>query len=280
MEDILRQLQDRFEIRILPEFTSFLSTRVVRDRKQKKLWICMDQYLEKLLTLYELEYHKLSDTPLSTQELVPFDGEATPSQIKAYQRRIGSIIYPASTVRPDVAFGASKLAEFMMNPSPSHLAEANRMITYLYKTRYQAIEYSAVTMDNLEAASDASFADDSMTRRSSQGYLIKLFNGPIAWQASRQKTVTTSTTEAELLALSYTGREIQFLARIFKAIRLDIDEDLSIDCDNQQTVRIVTQQAPTISTKLRHVDIHQFWLRQQVTSGKYQVKWVPTGEMA
>jgi hypothetical protein len=154
---------------------------------------------------------------------------------------------------------------------------------YLYDTQYLAIEYSAATLYGIqqvmEAASDASFADDPATRRSAQGHLIKLFNGPIAWQATRQKTVTTSTTEAELLALSQVGREVEFMARMLKAIRFDPEHKLTINCDNQQTVRLVTSEAPAISTKLRHVDIHQFWLRQEVQAGAYSVQWVPTGEM-
>jgi hypothetical protein len=81
------------------------------------------------------------------------------------------------------------------------------------------------------------------------------------------------------LALSYVGREVEFMARILKAIRFDPEHQLTIDCDNQQTVRLVTSEAPAISTKLRHVDIHQFWLRQEVQAGAYNVQWVPTGEM-
>jgi hypothetical protein len=216
--------------------------------------------------------------------LTKYEGQATPNQIKAYQRRVGSITYPAATIRPDIAYAASKLAEFMQNPSPAHLAEANRTIMYLYDTQYLAIEYSATTpyglpQQVLKAASDASFADDPATRRSAQGYLIKLFNGLIAWQATRQKTVTTSTTEAELLALSHVGKEVEHMVRIFKAIRFDPEHKIAIDCDNQQTVRLVTSEAPTISTKLRHVDIHQFWLRQEVQEKKFNVQWVPTGEM-
>jgi hypothetical protein len=283
MEEIVHKLENRFELRRLPEFNSFLNTRIVRNRKEKRLWICSDKYLDKLITQYQLEYLKPSATPLSTQELETFEGEATESQIKGYSRRVGSITYPASTARPDIAYSASKLAEFMKNPSPAHLAEVNRVISYLYDTRFLAIEYSGITpysIDQaLKAASDASFADDHTTRRSTQGYLIKLFNGPIAWQSTRQKTVSTSTTEAELLALSHAGREIEHMARIFKAIRLDLEHDISIDCDNQQAVRIVTKETPAISTKLRHVDIHQFWLRQEVQNGKLAVQWVPTAEM-
>ena len=171
----------------------------------------------------------------------------------------------------------------MQNPSLAHLSEAHRVIAYLYTTRHLAIEYSAATPDQnvkpLRIASDASFADDNATRRSTQGYLVKLFNGPIMWQSSKQKTVSTSTTEAELLALSHVGKEVQHMARIFKVIRFDAEQTTQIECGNQQTVRIVSALEPTMTTKLRHVDIHQFWLRQEVQDGKFVIQWVPTAKM-
>jgi hypothetical protein len=40
------------------------------------------------------------------------------------------------------------------------------------------------------------------------------------------------------------------------------------------------KETPTVTTKLRHVDIHQFWLRQEVQNGSFVVQWVPMSEMA
>ncbi len=61
---------------------------------------------------------------------------------------------------------------------------------------------------------------------------MKLFGGPIAWRANKQDTVTTSSTEAELLALSQTAKEAIFISRLFKAMTLRLNEPLIIDCDN------------------------------------------------
>jgi hypothetical protein len=61
-------------------------------------------------------------------------------------------------------------------------------------------------------ASDASFADHSIDRKSSQAYAMKMFGGVIGWRASKQETVTTSTTEAEFLALSQAAKEALFVS--------------------------------------------------------------------
>jgi hypothetical protein len=264
LEELAINLANTYEIRRMKEFNQFLNIRIIRDRPNRRLYLSQDQYIDKLVTQFNQEYAKLPFTPLSGQDLKPFEGEATLGEINAYQVRIGSIIYPATTLRADIAYAATKLAEFMQNPSQAHLAEVHRVIAYLNATRYLAIEYSNInpykTDQNqtqvLKIAADASFADDMSTRRSSQGYLIKLFNGPIMWQSSKQKTVSTSTTKVELLSLSHMGKEMQHMAQIFKAIQFNPKQELQIECDNQQTVQIVSNQLPTISTKLRHVDIH------------------------
>jgi hypothetical protein len=108
-----------------------------------------------------------------------------------------------------------------------------------------------------------------------------LFGGPIAWKANKQDTVTTSSTEAELLALSQTAKEAIFISRLLKALtlRLDADEPLVIECDNLQTLRLVTEESMKLSTKLRHVDIHNHWLRQEHAERRVQFRWTPTKDM-
>ena len=82
-------------------------------------------------------------------------------------------------------------------------------------------------------ASDASFADNTADRKSSQAYAMKLFNGLIGWRANKQDTVTTSTTEAELLALSQAAKESQYVGRLLKKLtvtewRLVVDLHIEI----------------------------------------------------
>jgi hypothetical protein len=108
---------------------------------------------------------------------------------------------------------------------------------------------------------------------------MTLFGGPIAWRANKQDTVTTSSTEAELLALSQTAKEAIFISRLFKAMTLKLNEPLIIDCDNTQTLRLIKEDTAKLITKLRHVDIHQHWLRQEFAMKRVIFRWKATKEM-
>ena len=39
------------------------------------------------------------------------------------------------------------------------------------------------------------------------------------------------------------------------------------------------KEAPKLVTKLKHVDIHQHWLRQETEAGTLKFKWVGSNEM-
>ena len=131
-------------------------------------------------------------------------------------------------------------------------------------------------MTALECYSDAAFADNA-DRRSSDGFLFMLFGGPIDWKASRQLTVTTSSTEAELLALSQAAKQAIQWQRIFRD--LDFYSKSPILCDNQQTIRLLAKDSPQLNTRLRHVDIHNHWLRQEVQDGRIAIEWTSTASM-
>jgi hypothetical protein len=61
---------------------------------------------------------------------------------------------------------------------------------------------------------------------------MKLFGGPFAWRANKQDTVTTPSTEAELLAISQAAKEAIFLKRLMAALSLSLPQgELVIECD-------------------------------------------------
>ena len=69
------------------------------------------------------------------------------------------------------------------------------------------------------------------------------------------------------------------MTRLLNALKLQIDEPLVIECDNRQTIRLLVEEAAKLQTKLRHVDIHSHWLRQEVQKGTIQLTWQETKKM-
>ncbi|TMC14027.1 MAG: Ty1/Copia family ribonuclease HI [Chloroflexi bacterium] len=268
----------------LGELKWFLGMHIFRDRSKKSLWLSQSSYIEKVANEFipDLDPSRCPYTPIAEEELLPLpaEDEVKDPDRTLYQRKIGSILYAAISTRPDIAFAAARLSRFNQRPSKIHQAAADRLILYLYRTRHLCIQYGRQsTATSLVCASDASFADNTMDRKSSQGYIMKLFGGPVAWRANKQDTVTTSSTEAEFLALSQTAKETIYLSRLLKALSLELDEPLTIECDNRQTIRLLVEESVKLQTKLRHVDIHSHWLRQEVQRGTIAITWQETKKM-
>ncbi|KAK1912695.1 hypothetical protein P3342_004631 [Pyrenophora teres f. teres] len=255
----------------------FLGLEVIRDYEAQKIWLSQAAYIDKITRLVTDRTIR-HDTPMSRAELLPRTDLATAAEINLYQRKIGSLLFVAVNTRPDVAFATSRLARFLTNPSAEHHRAADRVLLYLHLTRTLGLQFGG--NDDLVVASDASFADNTVDRKSSQGFILKLFGGAIAWRANKQDTVTTSTTEAELLSLAQAAKEAQFLVRLQTELGIKLeDPTITIQCDNKQTIRLVNENTSQLKTKLRHVDIHNHWLRQEAERKKIRVIYTPTNDM-
>jgi hypothetical protein len=275
-QEIMEKIKSRYEITGGEDLQWFLGIRILREREKKLIWLSQASYVDKIIKL--ADSRQPDDTPMSKEELLPFEEEATIASTHHYQRKVGSLMYAAVSTRIDICFAVSRLSRFLLNPGPQHHAAADRVICYLEKHRDYALRLGGG--DDFGVASDASFADNSLDRKSSQAYTMSLFGGIIGWQANKQDTVTTSTTEAELLALSQAAKEGQYIMRLLKELSVTLDDHkIYIECDNQQTIRLVTTEIARLQTKLRHVDIHNHWLRQEVQKGRIDVRYTPTKEM-
>ena len=73
------------------------------------------------------------------------------------------------------------------------------MINYLASIKNLALYFGS--FNDLEVVSDALFADNTLDRKSSQVFVIKLFRGQILWRANKQDTVIIFIIKAELLIL-------------------------------------------------------------------------------
>lgn len=81
------------------------------------------------------------------------------------------------------------------------------------------------------------------------------FGGLIGQRASKQDTVTIPTTEAELLALAYAGKETLFVSRLLKELYVELDDKtITIKCDNKQTINLVQSELTTLKINDNRVE--------------------------
>ena len=129
VDSTIAELQKKFQLNVIGDLKWFLGIHVLRDRRQKKLWLSQTAFIEKIANMYGIDTSgRMPDTPMKEYELLPATTEVDPSSALRYQRKTGSILYTAITTRPDVAFAVSRLARFNQNPNEEHHHAVNKVI--------------------------------------------------------------------------------------------------------------------------------------------------------
>jgi hypothetical protein len=83
-------------------------------------------------------------------------------------------LFAVVTTRPNIAFVALRLACFLVNLGTEYYNATNCVLLYLTRTKALALKLSRGK--DLEVASNALFADNTLDRKSLQRYTIKLFS--------------------------------------------------------------------------------------------------------
>jgi len=98
-----------------------------------------------------------------------------------YQRAIGSLMYTATSTRPDLVFPVATLFQFMCNPGRPHWEAAKCALHYLKGTADFELTLGQ-TDAGLKAFVDTDWASQPY-HHSMSGYIVLLNGGPVAWSA-------------------------------------------------------------------------------------------------
>jgi len=96
-------------------------------------------------------------------------------------------------------------------------------------------------------------------------------------KSTKQKVVTKSSTEAELIGLS-DAANIGIHMRNFLIAQGYRLGPLRIYQDNTSCMTMMKKGKST-SEKSRHIDIRWFWLKERIDSGEIELVYLPTEEM-
>ena len=89
----------------------------------------------------------------------------------SYREAVGSLLYLTTETRPDLAFAVSKAGRYMEKPTKIQCNAVKRIFKYLKGTLDYGLKFSPTCNNNLKIYSDADFARELETRRSTSGYI-------------------------------------------------------------------------------------------------------------
>ena len=265
---IKQQFTDRFEMKDMGELNYYLGMKITRSDDYIKL----DQagYLRDVLEKYGyllrgLEEKKVN-TPMERElKLRKFEKDSmTPSQREyvskfPYQNLVGALLYLAINTRPDISYAVGVLARFNTYPNFRACKALIRVLLYLKGTPDVGIQFTGDLLD-LFGYSDADWAGDLDSRRSTTGYVVYAAGGPIAWQSRLQTTVAVSTMEAEYMAAFGAIQELIWIKGVLSEIGIQLVDPITLLMDAKSAIALAKN--PMHHKRSKHIDIKYHWLRE------------------
>ncbi|CAI5534769.1 unnamed protein product [Closterium sp. Naga37s-1] len=208
------ELQKRHTCTDLGELTSYLGLRITRDRAQCTITLTQSHMVQQVLQRFRFTYSSPQPTPLPTGHslsALPSDESVEPSG--PYPELVGCLMYLMTCTRPDLAYPLSILARYVApgRHRKEHMDAAKRVLRYLCSTSGMGLVLGGRRDVVLTGHSDASWADDLATQRSSQGYTFSLGSGSVSWRSTRSSSVLSSSCEAEIYATAMAAQELRWL---------------------------------------------------------------------
>ena len=174
---------------------------------------------------------------------------------------VGTLAWVANWTRPELAFTFHKLQQTQNNPEPKHFQAAERAFQYLKGTQSECLRLGGDLV--LRAFTDADFCADRIDGKSVTGYVLLLGDAPIIWSSKLQGAVTTSTVEAEYLALRSTVKDIMWLRNLLVDLGCPQQEPTPAVEDNSACIEWANYLV--VSKKNRHFHVSHHLAKEQVS---------------
>ncbi|CAI7880656.1 unnamed protein product, partial [Closterium sp. NIES-54] len=178
------ELQKRHTCTDLGELRSYLGLQITRNRARRTITLTQSHMVHQVLQRFGFQFSSPQPTPLSIGHSLsapPSNNSIKPSGP-----------YPELALKG--AFGCCEEG-----------------IALLVSTLGMGLVLGGRGPVVLTGHADASWADDSATQQSSQGYTFSLGSGSVSWRSTRSSSVLSSSCEAEIYAGAMAAQELHWL---------------------------------------------------------------------
>lgn len=274
IKSVIKYLCEKFEIKEMAA-GCFLGLEIQK-RADKSIFVHQSTYAKKVLNRFNMQNCNTVSTPSDTnQQMHNFD-ESDASKYP-YRELIGSLMYLAIGTRPGIMHAVGIASRYMERPTIVHENAAKRILKYLKRTLNFGILFCSDKENELNAYSDADYAGDVDSRRSTTGYVFMFGGGAISWCSERQKSVSLSTTESEYMAASQCVKEMVWLRGILNEILDGKLSGINFFMDNQSAICLIKN--PEFHKRSKHIDVRYHFIREKYEENLFILKYISTKQM-
>ena len=206
------QLTTQFQMKDLGEAQYVIGIKIIRDKKNKIIALSQENYIDSILSKYNMQDSKKGFTPFRYGINLSQDQCSKTTEKKEYMKTVpyastvGSLMYVMLCIRLDICYSIGIVGRYRFNPNREHWAAMKHIIKYLRRTRDYMLVYHGNELAPIGYI-DSDFQSDAFLRRSTYGYVFTLGQAVVSWSI-KQSCIADSTMETEYVAASKAAKEV------------------------------------------------------------------------
>ena len=259
MKTLQEYLSAEFEMKDLGQLKYFLGIEVARSKQGISL--SQHKYVLDLLSETGMLACKPVETPIQMNHRLGILPDQIPTDIGRYQRLVGKLIYLTHT-RPDITYAVSIVSQFMHAPSEEHMDTVYRILRYLKGSPGKGLLYSKNGVSNIEGYTDADWAGDQTTRKSTSGYLTFVEGNLITWRSKKQKVVARSSAEAEFRGMAQGICGLLWIKSVLNDLEIEYTDPINLYCANNAAIQIAHN--PVQHDRIKHIEIDRHFIKEKL----------------
>ena len=274
-EDVINEIIDEIEknftkiTRDTMDNAEFLGMRIARDN-DGSININMDKYTKEAVVWSNIT--GTSKTP-HDGNLFKID-ESSPmlkeSESKKFHSGVAKLLYLAKRVRPEILVSISFLSSRVLHSTEEDESKLRKVFKYLNNNEKISINYTGGGNNQIIAYGDAAYLvhQDCESRT---GTVLMMNDGVILGRSSKQKLISKSSTEAELIANAETMTDIVICMNFLD--NQEITQN-SIKCytDNVSITHILKKYTNQYRNT-KHINHKYFYTKQFIDTGQVELLW-------
>lgn len=164
-----------------------------------------------------------------------------------------------------------------MDPREIHLHALKRVLRYLQETRKLRLKIGSES-GKLIISSDASWCTTSDSK-SFSGYTVKIGNSIIGWKSRKQKIVTLSTMESELVGVCDAISEGKWMIGLLEELNQSdlITKPVQINTDSQAVIDWITN--PRVNNRNKHIHRKYHYIRDEKDMNEIELHHIKSSEL-
>jgi hypothetical protein len=242
----------------------------------------MTRYIQEIIVEYNVMGNKKS--PASDNLfLVNMDSQLLDEDDSImFHSIVAKLLYLSKRARGDILPSVAYLTTRVLTPTIDDWNKLTRLLQYLNHSKSLIMRLSSNGDDQVLCYVDASHHNHA-DGKSHSGCVVSLGSGAVYCKSSKQKLVTSSSTEAELVAISDCV-SVGVWARNFLQSQVSGDDEVNdTNCippvklfqDNTSTI-LLAEKGRSTSSRTRHVDRRYFWIHDRIAAGQVIIEHLST----